>query len=326
MLKISEVEGGNGFDNFTVNPGVQGATQKCSSERDVSMLVNILVNGLVAGGIYAVLAVGFSLIFGVAGIFNMAHTAFYMITAFLILYATNVLSIPLPLSLLGAITITTLLGIVSYRLLFDRIKQHQTAVMIISVAVAMLFQETLLLIFGGHYRGVPPFATGFVDILGSRISYQHLFAILTSGLILIGLWVLMTRTRLGNAIRAVAQDRAIANLMGINPNRIFMIVMAISVSLAGLAGAVIAPIYTVGPLMWVEPLTIILAAVVLGGLGSIGGCVVGALILGYTETIVTFLVPGGGFLRGAVSLSIMVLVLFVKPEGLFGVVFEEERL
>jgi len=290
------------------------------------MFVNILVNGLVAGGVYAVLAVGFSLIFGVAGILNMAHTAFYMITAFFILYATTALSIPLPVALLGAIIIATLLGILSYKLLFDRIKQHQTAVMIISVALAMLFQEILLLIFGGHYRGVPPFATGFIDILGSRISYQHIFAIFTSALILLGLWMLLSKTRLGNAIRAVAQDRAIANLMGINVNRIFTIVMAISVSLAGLAGAVVAPIYMVGPLMWIQPLTIILAAVVLGGLGSIGGCVAGALILGYTETIVTFLVPGGGFLRGAVSLSIMVLVLLIKPEGLFGVVFEEERL
>ena len=297
-----------------------------SFERDASMLVNILVNGLVAGGVYAILAVGFSLIFGVARILNMAHTAFYMLTSFFILYGTTKLSMPLPLAILAAIIITTLIGIISYKLLFDRIKQHETAVMIISVALAMLFQEVLLLIFGGHYRGVPPFAKGFVDIFGSRISYQHLFAIGTSGLILLGLWVLLSKTRLGNAIRAVSQDRVIANLMGINVNRIFMIVMAISVSLAGFAGAVVAPIYMVGPLMWIQPLTIVLAAVVLGGLGSIGGCVAGALILGYTETIVTFLVPGGAFLRGAVSLSIMVLVLLIRPEGLFGVVFEEERL
>jgi len=290
------------------------------------MLMDILINGLVAGGVYSVLAVGFSLIFGVAKLLNMAHTAFYMITAFLILYATTVLSIPLPLALLGSIIITTIIGIISYKLLLDRIKQHETAVMIISVALAMLCQEILLLIFGGHYRGVPPFVGGFMDIFGSRVSYQHLFAIGTSALILAGLWLLLSKTRLGNAIRAVSQDRVAANLMGINVGRIFMVVMAISVSLAGLAGAVVAPIYLVSPHMWQQPLTIVLAAVVLGGLGSIGGCVAGALILGYTESIVTFLVPGGAFLSGAVSLSIMVLVLLIRPEGLFGVVFEEERL
>jgi len=93
-----------------------------------------------------------------------------------------------------------------------------------------------------------------------------------------------------------------------------------------MAGAVVAPLYTVSPLMWIQPLTIVLAAVVLGGLGSIGGCVIGAYILGYTETIVTYILPQGAFLRGAVSLSIMVVVLLVRPEGLRGVVFEEERL
>lgn len=290
------------------------------------MLVDITINGLLAAGVYSVLAVGFSLIFGVAKILNMAHTAFYMITAFFILHATTSLAIPLPLALIGAIILTTVIGIACYKLMFDRIKQHETAVMIISVALAMLFQEILLLIFGGHYRGVPPFIKGFVDLFGSRVSYQHLFVIGTTALILISLWLLLSKTRLGNAIRAVAEDRVAANLMGINVSRIFMIVMAISVALAGLAGAVVAPIYMVSPLMWMQPLTTILAAVVLGGLGSIGGCVVGALILGYTESIVAFLVPGGAFLSGAVSLSIMVLVLLIRPEGLFGVFFEEERL
>jgi len=290
------------------------------------MLTNILVNGLVAGGIYAVLAVGFSLIFGVAKILNMAHTAFYMLTAYLIFYGTVMLDIPLPISLVAAIIVTTVVGIVCFKLFFNRIKQHDTAVMIIAVALAILFQEILLLAFGGHYRGVPPFARGFLDVFGTRLSYQHMIAIGITGLILAGLWILLTKTRMGNTIRAVAEDREIANLMGINVDRIFLIVMGISVALAGLAGAVIAPIYTVSPMMWQQPLAIVLAAVVLGGLGSVGGCVLGAFILGFTETIVIFMVPGGAFLQGAVSMSIMVLVLLVRPEGLFGVAFEEERL
>lgn len=290
------------------------------------MVIDILVNGLVAGGIYAVLAVGFSLIFGVARIVNMAHTAFYMLTAYFIFVGTTMLNIPLVASLLIAIGLITIIGLICFKLFFDRVKQHETTVMIISVALAMLFQEILFLVFGGHYTGIPPIAKGFVDIASIRVSYQHIFAIVTTGLILLGLWLLLSKTGLGKAIRAVSQDREIANLMGINVNQIFLIVMGISVALAGLAGAVIAPIYMVSPLMWIQPLTIVLASVVLGGLGSVGGCVVGALILGYTEIIVTFLVPGGASLRGAVSMSIMVVVLLVRPEGLFGVAFEEERL
>ncbi|MDY6971496.1 MAG: branched-chain amino acid ABC transporter permease [Desulfatiglans sp.] len=290
------------------------------------MFADIVINGLVAGGMYAILAVGFSLIFGVARILNMAHTGFYMLTAFFVFIGSSILGFPLLLSLVAAIAAATVMAVLCFIFLFDRVKEHDTTVMIISVALAMLFQELLLLAFGGHFRGIPPFVEGFIEIFDISVSYQHLFAIGSTGLSLIGLWLLLTKTKLGNAIRAVSQDREIAYLMGIDVSRIFMIVMAISVVLAGLAGAVVAPIYMVSPLMWVQPLTIILAAVVLGGLGSIGGCLIGSLILGYTETIVTFLVPGGSFLRGAVSLSIMVAVLLVRPEGLFGTAFEEERL
>jgi len=290
------------------------------------MITDIIVNGLVAGGMYAILAVGFSLIFGVANIINMAHTAFYMVASFLILIGIATFHLPLPASLAASIFLTAVLGMICFKLFFNRVKEHETAVMIISVALAMLFQEILLLTYGGHYRSVPAFSRGYIDLFDTRVSHQQIFAIILSALILIGLWALLSKTKLGNAIRAVAQDRTVANLMGINVSRISMIVMGISAALAGIAGAVVAPIYMVSPLMWMQPLVIILAAIVLGGLGSIGGSVIGALILGYTETIVTFLVPGGGFLRGAVSLAIMVIVLMVRPEGLFGVVFEEERL
>ena len=139
-------------------------------------------------------------------------------------------------------------------------------------------------------------------------------------------WLLLSKTKLGMSIRAVDQDREIANVMGINVTKTSMQVMGISVILAGVAGAVTAPTIMVNPLMWTNPLVIVLSAVVLGGLGSIKGSAIAAFILGYAETLVVFLVPDGSFLRGAVSLIAMVLVLLIRPEGLFGVAFEEERL
>lgn len=290
------------------------------------VIAHILVEGLVAGGVYAILAVGFSLIYGVARILNMAHTAFYMVTAYFILITTTMLHFPTLPSLGLSIAISTILGILCFRLFLDRVKEHESAVMIISVALAMIFQEVFLLAFGGVCLGVPPFIQGFIELIGIRVSYQHLFAIGSTLLILISLWLLLSKTKIGTAILAVSQDREIANLMGINVSRISTIVMGISVALAGLAGAVVAPIYMLSPFMWQQPLVIILAAVVLGGLGSIGASVIGSLILAYSETIVTILIPGGSFLKGAVSLSFMVVVLIIRPEGLFGVVFEEERL
>ncbi|MGD0916628.1 MAG: branched-chain amino acid ABC transporter permease, partial [Thermodesulfobacteriota bacterium] len=130
------------------------------------MLEMIIINGLVLGGIYALLAVGFSLAFGVARILNMGHTAFYMITAFIVYIAHRWLTVPLLPAVCFSILITGILGMGCYQLLFDRVKEHETAIVIISIALAMLFQEILLLIFGGHHRGIPPFLSGFATIAG----------------------------------------------------------------------------------------------------------------------------------------------------------------
>lgn len=286
----------------------------------------IVVNGLAFGGVYAVLAVGFCLIFGVARILNMAHTAFYMIAGFVIFITANMLDLPLVVSAILAIIVTGLVGIGVHRLCLDRVKQHVTAVMIISVAIAMLFQEIFLIAFGGHYHAIDSFIFGSTEIIGAAVSYQHLLTIGASLVIIGAVWLLLSRTRLGNAIRAISQDAEIANVMGINVSRVSMISMGISAALAAVAAAAVGPIVMVHPLMWRQPLIIILAAVILGGLGSIKGSIIGAFILGFTEATVVALVPGGAFLRGAVSLSVMIVVLLVRPEGLFGVVFEEERL
>lgn len=290
------------------------------------MLVAILLNGLLYGGTYALLAVGFSLVFGVAKIVNMSHTGFYMVGAYLVFIASSMMGLPLLLSGLLAVIISALLGLISYKLCFDRIKEQGTAVMIVSVGLALLFQELLLLLFGGSYKGISHFVPGFITMSGHQISYQSLLAIGVSALSLTAVWLLLSKTMLGIAIRAVAEDREAASLMGFNVSRIGMIIMGISVVLAAVASAVAAPVFTINPLMWLHPLVIVLAAVILGGLGSIKGSVVGALILGFTESMVTLLVPKGGYLGGAVSLSIMIVILMIRPEGLFGVVFEEERL
>jgi branched-chain amino acid transport system permease protein len=133
------------------------------------------------------------------------------------------------------------------------------------------------------------------------------------------------KTRLGLAIRSMAEDREVANLMGMNESLLAMITMGISVGLAGFTGAVLAPLTVLNPYMWMEPLIIMMAVVVLGGLGSIKGSFIAAYILGFTEALVVFLIPAGAFLKGSVALTIMILVLLIRPEGLFGVAFEEER-
>jgi branched-chain amino acid transport system permease protein len=289
------------------------------------MILNIIISGLISGSVYALLAIGFSLIFGVARILNIAHTAFYMVAAYGIYFGTQKLGFHPLWCMLGSVTLVTLFGLIVYKFFIDPIREHEAAVLIGTIALAMAMQEIMLLIFTGSYLSVPSLIKGFFTIFGVKVFYQQL---LTFGLVLVilaGLWALLMKTKLGLAIRSTADDREVANLMGINESRAAMITMGITVGLAGLTGAVVVPLTILEPFMWMHPLIMMMAVVVLGGLGSLKGSFVGAYILGFAESLVVFLIPKGAFLKGSVALSVMILVLLIRPEGLFGVSFEEER-
>jgi branched-chain amino acid transport system permease protein len=289
------------------------------------MILNIIISGLISGSVYALLAIGFSLIFGVARILNLAHTAFYMVAAYGIYFGIHKLGFHPLWCMLGSVTLVTLFGLIVYKFFIDPIREHEAAVLIGTIALAMAMQEIMLLIFTGSYLSVPSLIKGFFTILGVKVFYQQL---LTFGLVLVilaGLWALLMKTKLGLAIRSTADDREVANLMGINESRAAMITMGITVGLAGLTGAVVVPLTILEPFMWMYPLIMMMAVVVLGGLGSLKGSFAGAYILGFAESLVVFLIPKGAFLKGSVALSVMILVLLIRPEGLFGVSFEEER-
>ena len=289
------------------------------------MLQDILVTGLVNGGVYALLAIGFSLIFGVARIVNIAHTAFYMLAAYC--FYTLLVKTGLGYLLSGLISVgaVTLLSVFCYRLVIEPVREHEAAVLIATIALALVFQELMLYTFGGHFLGIPSTLDGSVRFLGVSIPYQRLLILVVAGAMLVLVWFVLYHTRLGLAIRATANDLEVANLMGMNVHRVAMATVAISVALAAVAGVVVAPVYVVDPFMWLAPLVTMLAIVVLGGLGSMKGSLIGALIIGYVEAITVFAVPAGAYLKGAVALLIMVIVLLARPEGLFGVAFEEER-
>ena len=227
--------------------------------------------------------------------------------------------------MMSSVGAVTLLSVVCYRLVIEPVREHEAAVLIATIALALVFQELMLYTFGGHFLGIPSTLEGSMRFLGVSIPYQRLLILVVAGAMLVLVWFLLYRTRLGLAIRATANDLEVANLMGMNVHRVAMATVAISVSLAAVAGVVVAPVFVVDPFMWLAPLVTMLAIVVLGGLGSLKGSLIGALIIGYVEAITVFAVPAGAYLKGAVALLIMVIVLLVRPEGLFGVAFEEER-
>jgi branched-chain amino acid transport system permease protein len=280
---------------------------------------------LVNGGVYALLAVGFSLIFGVARIVNIAHTAFYMLAAYCFYTLLTKTGLGFLLSGLIAVGGVTLFSVICYRLVIEPVREHEAAVLIATIALALIFQELMLFTFGGHFLGIPSTLEGAVRFLGVSIPYQRLLILVVAAAMLAGVWFVLYRTRLGLAIRATANDLEVANLMGMNVHRVAMVTVAMSVALAAVAGVVVAPVFVVDPFMWLAPLVTMLAIVVLGGLGSLKGSLIGALIIGYVEAITVFAVPAGAYLKGAMALLIMVAVLLARPEGLFGVAFEEER-
>jgi branched-chain amino acid transport system permease protein len=289
------------------------------------MFQDILVTGLVNGGVYALLAIGFSLIFGVARIVNIAHTAFYMLAAYA--FYTLLVKFNMNFFLAAVISVSgvTLFSVLCYRLVIEPVREHEAAVLIATIALALIFQELMLYTFGGHFLGIPSTLEGSMRFFGVSIPYQRLLILVVAAAMLAAVWFLLYHTRLGLAIRATANDIEVATLMGMNVHRVAMATVAISVALASVAGVVVAPVYVVDPFMWLAPLVTMLAIVVLGGLGSLKGSLIGALIIGYVEAITVFALPGGAYLKGAVALLIMVVVLLVRPEGLFGVSFEEER-
>ncbi|HEY40948.1 MAG TPA: branched-chain amino acid ABC transporter permease [Dehalococcoidia bacterium] len=290
------------------------------------MVEGIIIQGLIKGGTYALLAVGFSLIFGVARMINLSHTCFYMLAAYGIYAFAKMLGMPLIAAAVLSLLATTIIGILTYRLFIDRVREHHVTVMLITLALAMVFQEWMIISFTSEPLGAPSFISGYWEIIGVKVSYQHLLTFGVALAVLICVWALLSKTRLGVAIRATAQDSEIANLMGINVRRILLVTMGMAAVLAAVAGIVVAPTLTLEPRMWTSPLVMIMAIVVLGGLGSVKGSFIGAFIIGFVEVLVVFLMPGGAFLKGAFALLVMVIILLVRPEGLFGIAFEEERL
>ncbi len=289
------------------------------------MIENILVRGLLNSCVYAMIAIGFSLIFGVARIINLSHTAFYMVAAYGIFLFNVQAGFDPILSIVLSILVVSALGVLSYRYLIDPVRERETSTLIVTIAIALMMQEIIFILFGGHYRGAVALISGHTTLIGVRVTNQYILTLAVVMTALIIVWYLLMKTRLGIAIRAAAQDREIANLMGVDVRKVAIHTMTIAVVLAALAGAMVAPIYVLEPHMWINPLVIILAIVILGGLGSIKGTFISAFILGFTEVLVVIFIPGGAFLKVTFALALMVIILLIRPEGLFGVFLEGER-
>jgi branched-chain amino acid transport system permease protein len=288
------------------------------------MIANILVIGLLNGCVYALLAAGFSLLFSVARIVNLAYTAFWMVAAY-IFFGIMLLGLHPLLAAMISITATVVLSLLFQRMI-DPVKGNPMSVMILTLAIGVILQKVVSFVQdsfqGVYFQIVPSLIKGSTDILGVSVTYQYLLSLFVVLIVLAGLWLFLTKTRFGIAIRAMSEDKQVAGLMGINEKSVTAIVTGVAVGVAAIAGVVVSPLYVLEPWMWLQHLLVLMAVVIFGGLGSLKGSILAAFIIAFIETSIVFLLPTMGFLRSAIVMLIMIIVLLVRPQGLCGVMAE----
>ena len=289
--------------------------------------MEIVIYGAISGGVYALLALGFTLIYGVSRVINLAHGSFFMLGAYMFyVFGAHLLKLEPILALILATICTGVIGSIVFRLFIHPVLEDEVAVMVVAVCLAFIFQQLMILVFGPANVPVAAFVKGSLIVLGVTLTYTRISAFSVSLVLFASLLIFITKTKIGKAMRAVSQDREVAMLMGINTERLYMLTMALSAMLAAVAGIFISASTTkvAGAWMWFSPLALAFSIVVLGGLGSIKGSFVGAFIIGYVEQAVAITVPQGGAIISIVPFVIMVAILILRPKGLFGKRIEME--
>ena len=285
---------------------------------DLSFYIQLLLNGIVIGVIYALVAMGLSLIFGVLEIVNFAHGEFYMLGAMLAYFLSMNVGLGYWPTVLVVTAVAVALGYVLYEALLGSLRaQSFERSILLTLGLSMVLQNGAVFLFTTTPRMMQTRYSYSNVIVGDvRVSVMRLFA-LGLGLLAFGaLYLILYRTRVGRAMRGAAQNREAALMVGIDPRAVSRLAVAIGIGLSGLAGAALAPVYAVHPLMGFSFVFKAFAIIIIGGLGNISGAAIAAVALGILESV------AGGFLplvmADALAFIAMIAILLLRPQGLFG--------
>lgn len=282
------------------------------------MIIQSLISGMAIGGIYALLAVAFLLTYRVAGVLNFAQAQFVMLGAFVAASVAAVSGIHLLVAAFAGVGIAAVAGVVMERVTYRPLRNKPHASMIIStVAVGMILEQAAHLIWGPDPRTLGSLVPNIsLDIFGARVSTVSLFLIVVSVALIIGLNLLLTKTRLGRQMQATAIDADTAQLMGVRTGRMVVLAFVISTGLAGAAGVLVAPMFsvtvTVGSLIALKAF----AACVIGGFGNLTGAAIAAFGLGIVENLAGSFI--GSDSKDLIAFALMIVFLLVRPQGIFG--------
>ncbi len=277
-----------------------------------------LVNGLFTGGIYALVSIGLTLIYGVMVIVNFAHGEFLTLGIYIAYWAFTLLGLDPYLSIPIALILVSILGALIQRGLVQQVLDaHPLNQIILLVGVSTLLMGLMQFFFGAEPKTMHvSYETEVIKLFGLRMAIPRLIAFLASMFISVGLYIFLKYTRLGKAIRAVSQSRQAAKLVGINVNYIYMLTFAIGTAITAVAGVLLSPNHRMIPTMGQTYSVIAFVVVVLGTMGNFVGAFLGGLIIGVVEAYAGFYL--GGDVKIIASMMIFILILLFKPSGLFG--------
>ena len=278
-----------------------------------------LINGLALGSVYALLALGYTMVYGIIQLINFAHGEIYMIGAFAGFYSATTLKLPLIPTLLVAMAVSSLAGIIIEKIAYKPLRNSpRITLLITAIGVSLLLQNSMRILVGSDPKPFPDLINaGALNIGAVQIQWKTILMFLVSALLVIVLQFIVYKTKLGKAMRAASQDIEAASLMGINVNNTISFTFALGSALAGIAGVLVAISYpSITPYIGVMPGLKSFVAAVLGGIGSIPGALVGGLLIGILETLSKAYISTS--FSDAIVFGILILILLIKPSGLLG--------
>lgn len=281
------------------------------------LLAQTGVNALYAAAYLSLVAVGLVLIFGVMGVINFAHGELYMAGAYTVVFLYAGFGWPFLVAIAAGLVFVGCLGILMELTLFQPLRTNPLGGLIASIGFLLMMQSLAVLGFGLRNQHIPPVSQGGITLGDAFLTYERLFVIVAAIGLLGSLWIFLRRSKFGWALRACAQDREAATLQGISINQTARYAMFIGAGLAGVAGALTAPLVPPSPYMGHTVIVTAFIIIIVGGIGSLEGAVVAAILYAFVHTFVTTFYDG--VIANIVGLLLMLAVLVVKPQGLFGV-------
>lgn len=287
-----------------------------------TLLAQQLINGISLGSLYGLIAIGYTMVYGIIRLINFAHGDVMMMGCYFAFYGILMFSLPWWASFLVAIILTAALGILIDRGAYRPVRNApRISALITAIGVSFFLENLGLVVFGGRPKGfqVPEMFTGIHEIGGVRVLEMHLLIPVVTLAVLAAILLIIFKTRAGRAMRCISMDMETTKLMGVDINRIIAITFAVGSAAAAVGGILWAMRYPqINPLMGIIPGLKAFVAAVLGGIGNVTGAMVGGLLLGFAEILLVAIAPDLAGYRDAIAFAILIVILLFRPTGLLG--------